>query len=111
MAVRVQVAAKLRQLDELRQLAPPRRLELTRVLPELRRDRLIAEEVVERVLVLGLEDLARLDRGDAVLGDREAATDGVLAHRDVVLLRAGEVLQQIAVRLGWHNPQVETQAL
>ena len=50
--VRVQVAAEVRQLDELRQLAVARRLQLAAVLAQLRRDRLVAEELVERVLVL-----------------------------------------------------------
>ena len=107
--MRVQIAAHLAELDELRQLAAPRRLELAVVLAQLRRDRLVAEELVERVLVLGAEDLAGLDGGDAVLGDREPAPHRLLAHRDVVLLRAGEVLEQVPVRLGRDDAQVEAE--
>ena len=44
--------------------------------------------------------LARLDLGDPVLGDREPAPNGRLAQGDVVVLRAGEVLQQVAVASG-----------
>ena len=53
--------------------------------------------------------LAGLDDGDRVLGDRVAATHRVLAQRDVVVLRAGEVLQQVAVALRRHDAQVEAQ--
>ena len=42
--VRVQVAAEVAQLDELRQLAVARRLELAAVLAQLRRDEVVAEE-------------------------------------------------------------------
>ena len=86
--VRVHVAAQVAELDERRQLAAACSLELAAVLAQLRRNRLIAEELVDRVLVLAREHLARLDRRDAVLGDREPAPHRVLAHRDVVVLRA-----------------------
>ena len=109
--VRVQVAAHLSELDELRQLPAPRRLELAVVLAQLRRDRLIAEELVQRVLVLRAEDVAGLDGGDAVLGDGQPAPHRVLAHRHVVLLRAGEVLQQVPVRLRRDDAQVEAKPL
>ncbi len=105
--VRVQVAADISQLDELRQLAAPRRLQLAGVLAQLRRDRLVAEELVHRVLVGAPEDLARLDVRDAVLRDREPAPHGVLAHRDVVVLRPGEVLEEVAERLRRNDAQVE----
>ena len=87
-----------RELDELRQRAVARRLELAAVLAQLRRDPRVAEERVD--LLLGRErvHLAGLDLGDPVLGDREAAPHGRLAQRDVVVLRAGEVLEQVAVR-------------
>ena len=109
--VRVQVTAHLGQLDELRELAPARGVELAAVLPQLRRDRLVAEKLVERVLVLGLEHDAGVDRGDSVFGDREPPAHGVFAERDVVPLRPGEVLQQVPVRLRRYDAQVETQTL
>ena len=90
--VRVQVAAHVGDGDEGRQLAAPRRLELARVLPQLRRDRLVAEELVQLVFGRRAKHLTGLDRGDAVLGDREPTPHGVLPHRDVVVLRTGEVL-------------------
>src|SRR5579859_4329501 len=109
--VRVEVAADVAQLDELRQLTLPRRLELARVLTQLRRDRLVAEELVDRVLVGAAKDIPGLDVRDAVLRDREPTPHGVLAHRDVVVLRPGEVLEEIAERLGRNDAQVEAVAV
>ena len=75
------------------------------------RDEAVAEEGVQRLLVAERVHLARLDDGDAVLGDREPAPLSLLAQRDVVLLRAGEVLQQVAVALRRHDAEVEPEAL
>ena len=66
---------------------------------------------VQLVLVGGRELLAGLGCRDGVLGDGEAPADGVLPQRDVVLLRAREVLEQIAVRLRRHDAKVEPEAL
>ena len=41
----------------------------------------------------------------------EPAAYGLFAHRHVVVLRAGEVLEQVAVALGRHDAQVEAQAV
>ena len=71
----------------------------------------VAEPLVDLLLALGREDLAALDLGDPVLRDREAAPLGVLPQREVVLLRAGEVLQQVAVALGRDDAQVEAKAI
>ena len=84
--MRVEIAPQVAKPDELRQDTVPRRLELAQVLAELRWDVLVAQEVVERLLAAGLEDLAGLDLLDAVLRDREPSPDGVLTQRDVVVL-------------------------
>ena len=55
-------------------------------------------------------DLAALDVGDPVLGDREPHRHRALAQLDVVLLRAGEVLQQVAELLGRDDPQVDARS-
>ena len=86
-------------------------VELAEVLAELGRDVLVAEELVELGLVARREDLARLDGLDAVLGDREPLLHGGFAQRDVVVLRAGEVLEQVPERLGRDHAQVEAQAV
>ena len=109
--MRVQVAAQVAQLDELRQLAVPRRLELAAVLAQLRRDEVVAEEAVQLLLGARGERLAGLGVLHAVLGDGELAPHGGLAQRDVVVLRAGEVLEQVAVALGRHDAQVEAVAV
>ena len=107
--MRVEIAPQVAKPDELRQDTVPRRLELAQVLAELRWDVLVAQEVVERLLAAGLEDLAGLDLLDAVLGDREPTPDRVLTQRDVVVLRAGEVLEEISVQTGRDDAEIEAQ--
>ena len=94
-----------------RQLALARGLELAHVLAQLGRDPRVAEPLVEPLLGAVGVHLAGLDLLDAVLGDRELAAHGFLAQGDVVLLRAREVLEEVAVGLGRHDAQVEAQAL
>ena len=105
------LAPEIAELDEAGKLARARRLELAAVLPQLGRDERVAEKRIEGLLVPKRVHLARLDHRDAVLGDREPAALRVLAHRDVVLLRAGEVLEQAPVALRGDDPQVEAQSL
>ena len=107
----MQVAAEVAQLDQVRQRPRARRLELAAALAQLGRDPLVAEVRVH--LLLGLEGvhLARLDLRDPVLGDREPAPDGRLAQGDVVVLGAGEVLEQVAVAVRRHDSQVEAEAV
>ena len=105
------LAAQVVELDELRQRAVPRRRDLGSPLAELRRDVAVAEEGVELVLGRMRDDLAGLDVGDAVLGDREPPALRVLPQRDVVVLRAREVLEHVAVALVRHDTQVEAEAV
>ena len=109
--VAVELADEVARLDERRQAAVARGLELAAVLAQLGRDEGVAEEAVELLLGAEAVHLARLDHGDAVLGDGQSATLRVLAQRDVVVLRAGEVLEQAAVVLGRHDAKVEPEAL
>ena len=114
--VAVQLAAQRAVRDELGQpvAAPgvePRRVQLACALAQLGRDPRVAEERVDALLVGVPGDLAgRLDL-DAVLRDREAAPLRVLAQLDVVLLRPGEVLEQVAVGLRLDDAEVELQPL
>ena len=71
--VGVQVAADVVELDQVRQLAFARRLQLAAALAQLRLDVGVAEALVDLGLALAEVDLAALGVGDAVLGDREAA--------------------------------------
>ena len=105
--VRVQVAADVVQLDELGQRPFARRLELAAVLAELGRDPAVAEELVELLLGRGREDFVRFRVLHAVLGDGKAARHRLFPHRDVVRLRAAEVLQEVSVALRRDDAQVE----
>ncbi len=109
--VRVQVAAQVGALDQDGQRAVASGHQLARVLPQLGWDVGVAEVGVELLLVGGRELLAGLGVRDRVLRDREAPAHRVLAQRDVVVLRAGEVLQQVPVRLGRDDAQVEPEPL
>ena len=109
--VRVQVAAQVAALDQDRQRTVAGSSELAAVLAQLGRDVRVAKVRVELLLVGGLELLAGLRVRDRVLRDGEAPANGVFAQGDVVVLRAGEVLQQVPVRLGWHHPKVEPEPL
>ena len=75
-------------LDQLRQLAALGEGDLVAALAQLGLDVGEAEALVDGALVLALGDLAALDVGDPVLGDREPHPHGALAELDVVLLRA-----------------------
>ena len=109
--VAVHLAAEVAELDEPGSVAPPRRLELAAVLAQLGRDEAVAEEGIERLLVPEGMHLSGLDHRDAVLGDREPVALRLLAQRDVVVLRAGEVLQEVAVALRRHDAEIEPEAL
>ena len=98
------------ELDQLRQLAVLLRIgqrELAAALAQLRLDVGEPEPLVDAGLVLEGLDLAALDLLDPVLGDREALLHGALAQLHVVLLGAGEVLQQVPELGRRHDPQVD----
>ncbi len=91
---------------------PARAAELAVVLAQLGRDRLVAEVAVDLVLVARAEDLAGLDRLDAPLGHLQAALlPRPRACATLWRLRAGEVLQEVAVALGRHDAQVDLHAV
>ena len=107
----VEVAADVVELDQLRQLAFARRLQLAAALAQLGLDVVVAEALVDRLLALAELDLAALGLGDPVLGDREAAGDRFFAQLHVVGLGAGEVLQQVAEGGRGDDPQVDRDAV
>ena len=101
----VQVAAQVRQLDQARRLEAG--LELAAILAQLGLDVRQAEQRVD--LLLGLEAVRLAGRvlEDAVLGDVQPLAHRHLAERRVVVLGAGEVLEQVAERLGRDDPQID----
>ncbi len=107
----VQVAADVAERDEVGQPPLSCRLQLAPPLAQLRLDVGVAEPLVDPLLARAELDLARLGVGDAVLGDREAARHRFFAQLHVVGLRAGEVLEQVAERVGGDDPQVDRDAV
>ena len=105
--VGVEVAADVAELDQVRQLALARRLQLAPPLAQLRLDVGVAEALVDVLLGRAELDLAALGLGDPVLGDREAAGHRLFAQLHVVGLGAGEVLEQVAEGLRGDDPQVD----
>ena len=109
--VAVHLAAEVAELDELRQLALARDAELDAALAELRRDVRIAEVLVELLFGgMGHDLVGLLDR-HAVLRDGETVPLRLLAQGNVVVLRAREVLEHVAVALVRHDAQVEAEPL
>ena len=105
--MRVQITPQVGQLDELWQRSVAGSGELAAILAQLRRDPVVPEKAVDVLLARKMVLLAGLDLGDRVLRYRVAAPDRVLAQCDVVVLRAGEVLEQVAVALRGYDPKVE----
>ena len=107
-AVHVQVAADVAEFDQRGQLAGVGPLELPPGLAQLGRK---AGQVQRRVdLFLRAAGDLFLAAEDAVLVDLQPSRLGPAAEHDVVLLRAGEVLQGGAERLGRHRPQIDLHA-
>jgi hypothetical protein len=99
----VEIAEDVAPPNELRQRAGSGGFQLAAVLAQLRRNPRVAEVSVELLLGLHRRDAAGLHLLHAILGNREATPDRVLAQRDVVVLRAGEVLEEVAVALRGHD--------
>jgi hypothetical protein len=89
--VDLQIAADVGQLDERRETARLRRLDLAARFPDLRRDPRQADGF-EHLALLAPADAAGAAE-DAVLVDLEAVFEAESAHGNVVRLRAGEVME------------------
>ena len=106
----VHVAAQVGLLDQPREAAVRRSLELAAALAQLGRDPRHAEPLVDLLLGRAERRLAGRVVEDPVLGDVQAAADRRLAQLHVVLARAGEVLEQVAELGGLDDAQVDGQA-
>src|SRR5439155_15218528 len=114
--VAVAIAAEVAQLDEVREAAGHRRLDLTTILAQLRLDERQSEERVGLRLVaegpeLGVrsgEGLAILaDPQEPVLGEAPAEVARERAQADVVLLASREVDARGAGLAGRHDHEVD----
>ena len=117
--VAVQVAAQVGDVDEGRQRARERRLDLAAVLAQLRLDERQAEEGVRLGLgrerpelggVAGQRLPVLADPQEPLLRERPALVAGHRAQADVVLLRPGEVDAVRAGLAGRHDHQVHLRA-
>ena len=99
--------AQVGELDELRESAVACGFHLARVLAQLGRNERVPQVAVQLLFASVRHDLVTLDDRHAIFGDREPPPLSLLAERDVVVLRAGEVLENVAVALGRHDPKVE----
>src|SRR4249920_3415022 len=109
--VRVQVAPQLPAHEHIGERALKRRLDLAAILAERGRDPRERELLVDLLLGLGDDELARLRAVQAVLVELETLAHGHLADPDVVGLRAGEVDHRRAPRLERDDAEVDLQTL
>src|SRR6266851_5696393 len=106
--MQMQVTADVGELDQLWQLALARQLDLARAFAQLRRNPRQADRGIDvRFGSAGQAGGLIFHGVDAVLVDLESLAHGHRAQLDVVLLRAGEVLQRRADALGWHDAQID----
>ncbi len=109
-AVQVEVAAHVVDVDDVRQRAFARRLDLADAEPHLRRDVRHPERRVDVGLRATGDRASVGEVDDPVLADAQVLAHGELAELDVVLARAREVLQQVAVEMRRQHAQVDLQA-
>ena len=107
--VAVQVAAEVRERTS-RGSVPRRPLRSRRGSRAAPADRRETERRVDALFVVAGDARVVVDAKEPVLVQLEAALDGAIAQRDVVGLRAGEVLQRGAEALARDEPQVGLEA-
>ena len=105
----LQVAANVRQGDEVGQLPLFGRFDFARHLAQFRLDVGELQLGVDFLFGFAGDDFAALERGERVLVERPAHVVGAAAQRDVVLLRAGEVQQRRAEVFLAQQPQIHLQ--
>ncbi len=106
----VEVAADVVDGDQVGKLPGVPRLDLAAALAQLGLDVGKAEQLVDAGLLREAMDLLALDLGHAVLADRVPALERPLAELDVVLRRAGEVLEQVTEGLLGADPKIDLEA-
>ena len=104
--VRVQIAAQIRPIDEMRQGVRLGRLDLAAKLAQLGSDPLEAERRVNVLLALAGNLRIVRDPEHSVFVEFEPEADRPIAKRDVVRLGPGEILQCGAATVGGDQTQV-----
>ena len=109
----VESAAQILRLDEIGQRVLFRRGEFAAILAQLRLDVIETERAVEIALLVdlrapagGVGPSAFSIGAEPVFVERPAAGERALAHDDVVLLRAGEVVQREGILGVLHHAQI-----
>jgi hypothetical protein len=109
--VAVEIAPDVLERHEVGQAARQRDLDLTQILPELRRDVRQPDGRVHLPFRRPRDAPSGRHPEDAILRDLQAALERHLADADVVLLRSGEVGERRAEASRLHHPQVHLDAL
>ena len=105
-AVNVQVAAQVRRLHQRGDCVIAGQRNLGFAHAQLRRNVLQTKPLIDGPLFGELFQFARFDVRYAVLIERQPHSVGVLAQQYVVMLRAGEVLEQRAELARRHGPKI-----
>ena len=108
--VHVQVAAQIAAFDEVGQLASRRGLDLAAPFAQLGRNPGEPERLVDLLFARARDARVVVGAKEAVFVQLEPEPDRAVAKRDVVRLRAGEVLHRGAAALGRHEPQIRLKA-
>ena len=109
--MRVQVAPDLVSRHQFRQRMVARDLDFAPILAQLGRNPVHAQALVDLGFVAAVQHLARVDLLYAVLADLQPGAHGRLAQRHVVVLGAGQVLQQVAEHLRLDHAQLDAAAV
>src|SRR5690348_6495350 len=95
----VKVAAKIDRGNEFRNLPSQSEIDFVETAAQFRRNILHSQGRVDACLIGAGDYFTGFEVEDAVLTDAQASANGVLAQLDVMLARAGKMLQQISVKM------------
>ena len=103
----VEGAAQIAPLDQFGQFTRLGRRDLSLVLPQLGRNEIEAQRLVELLLVMDLRRLFRTFRDrEAVFIERPSAIQRTAAEADIVFLASGEIDERKGELLGLNHPKV-----
>ena len=109
--VHVQIAANIRQRNQLRQRVRCRSLQFAAVLAQLGRDVVEIQRAIDLLLARGRDDHVVFQPQQGILAQRQPALDGALAQRHIVHLRSRKVLQRRTIARARKQPDVHLQII